>query len=439
MKPIQVKTALFDTIQAMTDYKWFFSVRPGKDNTRNRKFPFRKMITSILAFNGGTLNHEIMDFFGLDPSIGTASAFIQQRAKIPPEAFETLFQHFTSKFSEHKYFHGYRLLAVDGSDLQTAANPDDPDSFFPGTNDQKPYNLLHINAMYDLLQNIYLDAILQKRRDWDESGALTAMVDRSDIPKALLLADRGYESYNNLAHIQEKGWSFLIRVKDNTTGITSGLSLPDSDVYDIPFHLKLTKKQSNAAKKLLKEKNHYKHLASSTRFDFLPQKSRKRDPAVFYDLHFRIVRFPVSDTLCETIITNLDAAQFPLPEIRKLYALRWGIETSFRSLKHTLGLLHLHAKKVEFIHQEIFAKLTMYNFCELITQSVVIRQGKRKHNYKVNFSDSAHICLEFFRGKVLPPNVEALLMRFISPVRPGRSDTRKKTPKPAVSFTYRVA
>lgn len=241
MKPIQVKTALFDTIQAMTDYKWFFSVRPGKDNTRNRKFPFQKMITSILAFNGGTLNHEIMDFFGLDPSIGTASAFIQQRAKISPEAFETLFQHFTSKFSEHKYFHGYRLLAVDGSDLQTAANPDDPDSFFPGTNDQKPYNLLHINAMYDLLQNIYLDAILQKRRDWDESGALTAMVDRSDIPKALLLADRGYESYNNLAHIQEKGWSFLIRVKDNTTGITSGLSLPDSDVYDIPFHLKLTK------------------------------------------------------------------------------------------------------------------------------------------------------------------------------------------------------
>lgn len=119
--------------------------------------------------------------------------------------------------------------------------------------------------------------------------------------------------------------------------------------------------------------------------------------------------------------------------------MRWGIETSFRHLKHTLGLLHLHAKKVEFNHQEIFAKLTMYNFCESITQSVVIHQGKRKHNYKVNFSDSAHICLEFFLGKVLPPNLEALLMKFISPIRPGRSDTRKKTPKPAVSFTYRVA
>ena len=439
MKPIEVKTALFDCIQALTDYKWLFSSRPGKDNIRNRKFPFEKMIASILAFKGGTLNHEIMDFYGLNPSTGTASAFIQQRAKILPEAFETLFRCFTSHIDEQKLFHGFRLLAVDGSDLQIAANPDDPDSFYPGTNGQKSYNLLHLNAMYDLIQCIYTDAILQKSRNADESGALTDMVDRSDITKAVLIADRGYESYNNLAHIQEKGWSFLIRIKDNSTGITSGLVLPHKDEFDIPFHLKLTRKQTNNVKELLKDKNHFKLLPSKARFDYLPLKCRKHDPAVFYDLYFRIVRFPISDTMCETIITNLDEMLFPLCEIKKLYAMRWGIETSFRQLKYTLGLLHLHAKKVEFVYQEIFAKLTMYNFCELITHSVVIRQGKRKHNYKVNFSDSAHICLELFLGKVLPPNVEALLMKFISPIRPGRTDTRKSAQNGAFSFSYRVA
>ena len=119
--------------------------------------------------------------------------------------------------------------------------------------------------------------------------------------------------------------------------------------------------------------------------------------------------------------------------------MRWGIETSFRDLKHTLGLLHLHAKKVDFIYQEIFAKLTMYNFCEVITQSVVIQQGQRKYAYQVNFSDAAHICLQFFLGKVRPPDVEALLMRFISPVRPNRKDSRKLAQKPSASFTYRVA
>ncbi len=160
---------------------------------------------------------------------------------------------------------------------------------------------------------------------------------------------------------------------------------------------------------------------------------------MFYDLHFRVIRFPISDTMCETIITNLDAGLFPLSEMKRLYAMRWGIETSFRDLKYTLGLLHLHAKKVEFILQEIFAKLTMYNFCELITQSVVIQQGQRKHTYKINFSDAAHVCFQFFLGNVSPPNVEALLLKFISPIRPGRKDPRKQTQKSAFSFLYRVA
>lgn len=439
MKPEAVKRALNDAIQAITDYKWLYSVRPGRDNTRNRKFPFEKMISAILAFRSGTLNREIMDFFGLDPNIGTSSAFIQQRSKILPEAFECLFQHFTSQVDENKIYHGLRLLAVDGSDLQIAANSGDPDSYYPGVNGQKSYNLLHINAMYDLLQHTYTDAVIQKSRNSDESGALTDMVDRSGIEQALLLADRNYESYNNLAHIQEKGWYFLIRIKDNTAGIVSGLILPDKDEYDVPFHIHLTRKQTNSIKELLKDKNHYKLVTATQRFDYLPQTSRKHDPTVFYDLSFRIVRFPISDTMCETIITNLNAEQYPLTEIKRLYAMRWGIETSFRDLKHTLGLLHLHAKKVEFVLQEIFAKLTMYNFCELITQSVVIQQEQKKYAYKVNFSDAVHVCFEFFRKNVPPPIVEAMLMNYISPIRPGRKNTRKQTQKPAVSFTYRVA
>ena len=439
MKPEGVKRVLNDAIQAITDYKWLYSVRPGKDNTRNRKFPFGKMISSILAFRGGTLNREIMDLFGLDPDVGTSSAFIQQRAKILPEAFECLFHNFTSNVDQNKLYHGLRLLAVDGSDLQIATNPNDPDSYYTEVNGRKAYNLLHINAMYDLLQHTYMDAVIQKSRHSDESGALTGMVDRSNIENALLLADRNYESYNNLAHMQEKGWYYLIRIKDNTAGIVSGLILPNKDEYDIPFHIHLTRKQTNSIKQLLKDKNHYKLIPASSRFDFLPQTSRKHDPAVFYNLSFRIVRFPISDTMCETIITNLDAEQYPSSELKRLYAMRWGIETSFRDLKYTLGLLHLHAKKVEFILQEIFARLTMYNFCELITQSVVIQQKQKKYAYKVNFSDAVRICLEFFLGNVPPPNVEAKLMRYISPIRPGRKDMRKQTQKPAVSFTYRVA
>ena len=55
---------------------------------------------------------------------------------------------------------GFRLLAVDGSDIKIATNPNDAGSFFPGANGQAPYNLLHLNATYDLISHTYSDAII---------------------------------------------------------------------------------------------------------------------------------------------------------------------------------------------------------------------------------------------------------------------------------------
>ena len=78
------------------------------------------------------------------------------------------------------------------------------------------------------------------------------------------------------------------------------------------------------------------------------------------------------------IITNLPLEEFSPEDIKALYHMRWGIETSFRSLKYTIGLLCFHSKKPEFIIQEIFAKLTMYNFTELIAASISIHKAIRK-------------------------------------------------------------
>ena len=439
MKLKTAKTLLHQSIKALTDCKDYFTKKPLKDFSRSGKLPFEPMIQSIQCMGAGSLSNEMMDFFGYGEELATTSAFVQKRAKILPEAFEYLFAHFTKKFEESITYRGFQLLAVDGSDFLTAANPKDPESYFPGTEGQKPYNLLHLNALYDVVRHVYVDAFLQKRRCADECGALVSMTDRSKLKNVLLMADRGYESYNALAHIQEKGWKFLFRIKNGAGGIVSGLELPENPVFDVSFTLNLTNKQSNDVKQLLTDKNHYKFIPNTTRFDFLPKHSKWHDPAVFYPLSFRIVRFPISKDTSETIITNLDADRFPPSELKQLYAMRWGIETSFRDLKYTVGLQHFHAKKTEFVQQEIFARLTMYNFYELITQSVVIQQKSRKYPYKVNFSAAVHICREFFLRDLTPSRVEALLTKFISPVRHGRSSPRKLKNKHPFGFTYRVA
>lgn len=353
------------------------------------------------------------------PDMPTASTFTQQRNKIKPEAFKAIFDGF-SKDIMTKFPDGMPIFAVDGLDIQIATNPDDSESYFPGENGQKGYNLLHLNALYEINHQIYADSIIQKRKDWNEHKALQEMVGRSPIPKALIIANGGYESYNNMAHIQEKGWHFLIRVKDGKGSIKDNLELPEQEIFDMAVDLKITRKQSNEVKKLLKDKNHYRFLPANTNFDYLPAKSSYKDPASFYELHFRIVRFRISEDTYETVLTNLDKGQYPVRKLKQLYASRWEIETSFRNLKYTIGMLNFHSKKVMCIQQEIYAHLIMYNFAEMITSHVIIEKKQRKHTYKANFSVAAHMCKLFYRGKTTPPDLEAIIAKNLIPIRPDR-------------------
>ena len=159
----------------------------------------------------------------------------------------------------------------------------------------------------------------------NERRSLCSMVDRSNIQNAIVIADRGYENYNLMAHIHEKGWKFLIRIKDihSVGGIASSLNLPSSE-FDVFIDLSLTTKQTNEIKELCKNSNKYRFIPSAVTFDFLPKNNRKFEPTVFYKLPFRIVRFKITDTTYETVVTNLDSLDFPATELKKLYAMRWG-------------------------------------------------------------------------------------------------------------------
>lgn len=442
-KPQELRSTLLELVQKLRDNPKEHIKNPDKDFLRNRKLPFDKIIFSLLGMEGNSLTNELLRQSGCSIDTATSAAFVQQRAKLLPTAFENLFHNFVSKTTTDHLFKGYRLLAVDGSDIHIPTNRNDLDSFYQYEDCKKPYNLLHLNALYDIYQHTYEDAIVLKGHLSNENRALTDMVDRSTInTPALIIADRGYESYNNMAHIQEKGWKFLIRIKDYSayaSGILHGLDLPSVDEFDVNIDLKLTKKQTNEVKELLKDKNHYRRIAHSKTFDYLPEKNRKSDPTVMYSLPFRIVRFKITDNTYEVVVTNLDRMNFLPQTLKELYSMRWGIETSFRDLKYTIGLLHFHSKKEEYILQEIYARLIMYNFSEIITSHVIIEKRSRKHDYKVNFSVAAHVCREFFLGKVTPPNIEALIARYITPIRPGRSRPRNMSAKTSVSFMYRVA
>lgn len=435
---IALKEKLTSLIREMSAAPAPYVKNPEKDFTRRKKLPFETVMQLLISMGGNSIYKDLLESQGYDVNTATTSAFVQQRNKILPSAFECLFHKFTQSSTDAKDYSGYRLLAVDGSDLHIATDPEDTNTYFQSQPNTKGFNLLHLNAAYDLCNRLYVDAIVQPRRLCNEGRALATMVDRSPIKgKTIVIADRGYESYNNFAHIERKGWNYVIRVKDlDSSGILSGLRMPASGEFDRDVHLTCTRKQTKEVKA---HPERYKFLPSNSTFDFLDLHEN-----LFYPLSFRVVRFVLPDGAYETVITNLSAADFPPDELRSLYRMRWGIETSFRALKYTVGLTNFHAKRQESITQEIFARMILYNFAEMMTSHVVISQMDKRHQYQVNFTVAVHVCRHFLRSRddEPPPDVEALIRKNILPIRPirqGQKNTRKIRYKSAVSFVYRVA
>ncbi|MCL1803832.1 MAG: transposase [Eubacteriaceae bacterium] len=246
-----------------------YVAKPGCDYTRNRKLPFNIMMMLIISMGGNSIGHELLEGLGFDEGIPSCPAFSQQRKKILPQAFEDLFHSFNDSSCECKTFEGYRLLAADGSKLAIARNPEDESAFYPNGSRQA-YSQMNLNALYDLMNNTYIDIDIQDGRLTHEGKALQKMAARSIIEKAILIADRGYESWNNFAYMDNKGWNYLIRAKDiSSNGILSSLAATKNHRFDIDIEITLTRKKT---KEIKSSPQKIRYLGSNQEFDFLTAK-----------------------------------------------------------------------------------------------------------------------------------------------------------------------
>ena len=192
------------------------------------------------------------------------------------------------------------------------------------------------------------------------------------------------------------------------------------------------------SKKIQTESRCRRFVDRATSFDFIEYGSKDT-----YPMTFCIVRFQIPGGGYECIVTNLPRDEFPPERIKKLYFSRWGIETSFRKLKYTVGLSNFHAYKSEYVKQEIWARMITYNITETLISHTVLEKKETKHSYKVNFSSAVHICRSFLRpaAEERTLDVAALLQRELIPIRNERQYPRLKTAhfrKPRY-FIYRAA
>ena len=430
----ELKNCLVEIIKEMSRNPQDFSTSEKGCFMRQRKFDFQTITRFILSLGSNSLGHEIGEFFEYSEGFPNTSAFVQQRKKLSYRAFEYLFHEFINRNDSHTLYQGYRLLAIDGSDLSLPYNPNEDNVV--GKNHM---STLHLNAAFDVETKQFVDAVVQKGLKENECSAACELVDKlSEKHPVIIVADRGYENYNLFAHIEERLFDYVIRIKDiESNGILSGLDLPDTETFDVTKRIVITRHSTGPAAVNPKK---YKYFTKQSRFDFI-ENSKCPD----YEMTIRFVRFKITDDTYEAIATSLSDDRFSVEELKEIYRKRWAIETGFREIKYILGLRAFHSKQENSILQEIYARLVMYNFSMLITLRTPPKEKCKekdpKYHLQVNFTQATKICLHFFKHRKLEPtyDIEATIRRFFLPVRPNRQRQRVAVSTTVVSFNYRLS
>ena len=402
-----------------------------------RKLDFKEDMKILLSCGAASMKKELYEYFDYDIDTVSLPGFIRSRAKIKEEAFKELMDRMNKAYPCDKKYMGYRLLSVDGCDLTIPTDRNDKETYEQYIN-ERGFNNYHLNCLFDLMNHRYIDNITQTLKKKNEIEAMWTMAERYNGEKAIFIADRNYATFNNMEHIKKTGHKFLIRVKDIHSGtslLKSFRSLPKQGEFDEDVHITFTKRQTNEIKA---HPETYKIIVSNQRFDFLDSENH------FYDADYRVVRIKIDGSVeeYESLITNLDRKIFPAEEIKKLYKLRWDIEVSYRHLKYSVELNALHSKRRDFIRQEIWARLVMFNISTIIIDYVTdhkLTKKERRLEYKVNITMAVFFTKHFMtiRKGGDPPDLESLIAKEILPVRDDRHYTRNVRSQGFVSFGYR--
>jgi hypothetical protein len=319
--PEQVKASLLDIIAQMATHTEDFSKHPGIDFSRKRKLDFSTFLHLFISMEAGTIKDELLKYFSYGSNI-SHSAFFQQRAKLTENAVPFPFHAFNNLYPYTLYKDKYQLLAADGCSFTFTRNPLDPDAYFaPDGKTTNGYNQIHVIPLFDLISKRYTDCVIQPVRKKNEFRALCSLIDAhhastGSIP--IFIADRGFHSLNVFAHAIEHNAFFLIRATDIKMKRLMADDFPDKqECFDISINRILTR--SNSRKKRLHPEleRQYKYICQDVAFDYINPDLQNE-----YPISLRVLRFQISETGYENIITNLPADEFPLEEIKQLYNYR---------------------------------------------------------------------------------------------------------------------
>lgn len=434
ISPSYWKEMYLQSIDKLFEHKDLYFENPEKAFSRTQKISlWDTMLFPMVADNCSTAI-ELLDYFTKNDLqldiLPSQAAMSYRRDQLKVSAYKDVFTDFTSKIPQKKTFHGLQVIACDGTRLNTPYNPKDLNSFVNHIEGRKGFNQYHLTTCYDVLNEVFTDAVIQGYHSMNEKLALSEMMDRcGGTLNLLFVADRGFASYNVVAHAVNNGHNFLIRLTKPMAKkiFFDTVNLDEVETCDLEDTFYVGRVRNKNSKAL----SNYHFVSNEKKYDYVPVKSEKID-----QFHARLVKFTLPGGNTEYLLTNLPKKKFTISDLKELYRLRWEIETSFRHLKYASGMVHMHSIKPKFIFQEIFAKLTLYNFCTAVKLCTHVKSSKQlKHNYVIEKTYLIKTCIRYLKDML--SDIITLIEKRKVPVRAGRSSERNIRRQHADTMQYR--
>lgn len=336
-----------------------------KHFSREGKLPFDTTVHLLLSNMQHSTQVEIYKRMKInDLEQVMVSSFCKNRYKIEADLFEDLYKMSVKTIEAEGQaaltkWHGFRLLAIDGSSLQLPDTKDIRKEFGVHKNGSKTGVITETAMGRLLLEDDVLNKIFTRAELFPiTKSELSATYDWLLTPQStndLTLFDRNFDSFMCMYLLNESRKQFVIRMKLVTTVVKDFVA-------------------SGAQDKIVT-------FTANSPLEYEDIRIPKGTT-----LRVRLVRVELSSGEVEVLATSLlDSDAFPTELFGPLYNLRWGVETAIDVLKNKFAIMRFLAHKAQGIYQEVYATLLNYNIHQMLvsaSQVIVNEQVAEKKKQK---------------------------------------------------------
>lgn len=294
------------------------------------------------------------------PCAAGTGSYCKARKRLPEKVLSRLTQETAARMAgevpKRWRWHGREVKVVDGT---TLSMPDTPANqrAYPQPSSQKPglgFPLVRLVCLFSLTTGTVLDAALGPYRGKGKGELslfrkLWARLQPGDV----LLGDRHYCAYFDMAHWMRAGVDFVGRVHQ-------------ARIVDFRQGQRVSKCERLVEWTRPKQRPRW---LSKRAYRRMPRTLTLRLIRVDVEqLGFRTRRITVATTL-------LDSRLYPAADVAALYRARWHAELDLRSLKVTLGMDVLRGKSPQIVRKEIWAHLLAYNLIRSVMAQAAVQHG----------------------------------------------------------------